>query len=83
MCVEGYCSYSVILSSFMQDFSQPTNADGTKLDIKDEDHGLYALMGLFSLFMGLDRCYTSVHTAGSTIPKISRKQQLLMTPNLI
>ena len=31
----------------MQDFLQTTNADGTKLDLKDEDHGLYALMGCF------------------------------------
>ena len=29
----------------MQDFSQTTSADGTKLDIKDEGHGLYALIG--------------------------------------
>ena len=28
----------------MQDFLQTTNADGTKLDMKDEDHGLNALM---------------------------------------
>ena len=31
----------------MQDFSQTTSADGTKLDLKDEDHGLYVLMGCF------------------------------------
>ena len=47
MCVEGYCSLSVVMLSFMQDFSQTTNADGTKLDMKDEDHSLYALMGCF------------------------------------
>ena len=34
----------------MQDFSQMTNADGTELDMKDEDHGLYALMGYFVVY---------------------------------
>ena len=38
-------SHSVIF--IMQDFSQTTNADGTKLDIKDEDHSLYPLIGYF------------------------------------
>ena len=52
MRVEGYCSWAVILSVvipslFMQDFSQSTNAEGTKLDMKDKDHGLYALMSCF------------------------------------
>ena len=28
-----------------QDFSQMTTADDTKLDMKDEGHGLYPLMG--------------------------------------
>ena len=33
----------------MQDFSQTTNADGTKLDMRDDDHSLYALMGCFCI----------------------------------
>ena len=31
----------------MQDFSQTKIADGTKRDIKDEDHGLYPLICYF------------------------------------
>ena len=38
-------SHSVIMST--QDFSQTTNADVTKLDLKDLDHGLYTLMACF------------------------------------
>ena len=64
----------------MQDFSQATNADGTKLDIKDKDHGLCALMCCFGIY-GVR--LTVDGKRGSTIPKVSHKQQLLMTPNLI
>ena len=31
----------------MQDFSQTTNADVTKLDMKDEGHSLYSLIDYF------------------------------------
>ena len=34
----------------MQDFSQTISAVSTKLDMKDEDHGFYALMCCFCIY---------------------------------
>ena len=51
MYVEGYCGWPVILSVilwlFMQDLLLTTDADDTKLVMKDGDHSLYALMVCF------------------------------------
>ena len=77
--VSHFFSHSVIF--FMQDFSQTTSADGNKFDMKDEDRGLYALMCCFCHYSV--RSTVSMHTAGSMLPKISRKLQLLLTLNLI
>ena len=42
-----------------KDFSQIATADDTKLDMKDEGHGLYPLIGYFRLaygHTGVDAC---------------------------
>ena len=58
----------------MQDSLQTTGVDGTKHDVKDKDHGLYALMCCFFVY-GV-RSTVSVYTAGLTIPEISPRGHL-------